>query len=107
VPYAHRYGSDTSDLDDDEAVHMEGAQVVKATDVDLPLTVWELVSLLMLLEGNVPCKQLFQYEGQDSDATLPAQALQVCDVPLCLCSSGGNVPLVGCCQQCMVHGTML
>jgi hypothetical protein len=83
LPLLHSVGSDTGDLEDGRTVIVEGAQIVKATDVDLPFSVWALVSLLILLEGKVSCKPLFQCTGQDSDATLPAQALQVFGLPLC------------------------
>ena len=44
-------------------------------DLELPCSVWGIVSLLLLLEGSV---KLAHWFGGDCDHSLPAQTLLVC-----------------------------
>lgn len=77
LPLLATIGNSTVDEDEDDLMPEESEENVKATQVELPCTVWALVSLLVLLEGNVSCQQWFQGTVSDSDASLPAQTVEV------------------------------
>lgn len=52
----------------------------KPAEIKLPCTIWALVSLLILLEGEVTVQEWFEFKGEHSqeDEALPGDNLAVC-----------------------------
>ena len=85
IPLLRDISSNTSDVKGvSEAEHPMGG-----AEIELPCSVWGLVSLLLLLlEGCVVVKDWFEANWQTNDPSLPAQTLEVRFFPHesgCLC----------------------
>lgn len=78
LPLIHDIASNTSakDAEDKEGSESETSHRQDA-DIMLPCSVWGLASLLLLLEGRVAVKELFEGDRSANDPSLPAQTLEV------------------------------
>ena len=109
IPLIHDIATNTSSGDGDPCTATKAAEtdakaleVVQEASMQLPCSVWGLVSALLLLEGKVSLKQWFETDWPAKDPSLPAQTLQVrvqSSLNACCCR-------VGWYQRLMTHSSL-
>ena len=101
IPLLRDISSNTSDVKGvSEAEHPMGG-----AEIELPCSVWGLVSLLLLLlEGCVVVKDWFEANWQTNDPSLPAQTLEVrlhsYENDRCLIAASCTLAAMKGCGQC-------